>query len=404
MQEFDWNSRLNIELAEMAKSRGEELIGHPTGTYDPRRTCEYRHFKLACGHTRDFAIKHYKLGSYICQTCYDNDIDNIAASHGLKLKSKEIFKFNKREFLMPCGHSIFQTPAYLRKHKPIECQECLWNEVLDNLEIKNFTLLEKVKQGYRYSCNTCGYIQVSDLNVCRNGTPSCPVCFEDRLARDAEASGFIYLKDKPAKRIKTNSRETLYRWYSCMECGYEDTFGHIAMRIGNVKCSNCYKNTLISDAERQGMEYLGHYSGMLHKYRLDCGCERTYQPFTVRMGIWACKQHGDTYYHRPSGVYLLKITSGDFSWLKFGFAKEMSIRIKGYRLPEDSQVEIIFYKQFDTGYEAMEVEKKIHKCISDARLNPSEMKKYMTGTGHTECYPVELKEVIINKMEEVCVK
>ena len=53
----------------------------------------------------------------------------------------------------------------------------------------------------------------------------------------------------------------------------------------------------------------------------------------------------------------------------------------------------------ENGYLALELEKGIHAELKEHRLDKRLMKNYHTSSGYTECYPVALEEVLINKMQ-----
>jgi len=398
---YDFSTAVNTEMIKLAAERGDRLLGAAGKNYPPGRSCDYRSMLLSCGHIQDIRPVHYRKTTATCQTCCTNKLNAVAKSQGLTLLSLDIVQYsNERLYIRNCGHTEIHSNDYLEKHKLAECQKCISSEVDANLKHKNFTVVGKPRDGYSISCNTCKNITVSRTDVARSGTPLCMVCFSELLKKEATTVGFTYLSEREPDRVTTASRTTNYRWYSCNTCSNIDTFSHIAMRLNNVRCTKCYLERRKSEAVAQGMEYLGWSKGMMHNYRLPCGCEREIQPQAVLRGIWACKIHDNTHYHRPSGIYLLEIKTQDFSWLKFGFAKDIGIRIKGYGLPEDATIEVIFNIKVDTGYEALEVEKSIHRDLINERIDPSLMKeKYMTFTGHTECYPLSTSPLIISKMK-----
>lgn len=402
MSIFDFNTAVNLELVKIASSRGEELIGAAIGDYEPRRLCDYRHMRLKCGHSQDVRVAHYRKADYFCQTCFEIKLHTIAASQGLELVSMDIVRHgNERLYKRPCGHTEIKSHNYLEKHKISECQVCRDESIHANLQKQNFTMVKRVRVGSLISCNTCGHEWTVRNDTASKGNPSCEVCFDEELGKDAQASGFTYLKDRSPLRSNSPSRTTLSRWYSCNSCGHVDTFHHVDMRKGNVRCSKCYLTRLQSEASRQGMLYLGHVKGMMHNYQLPCGCSRLIQPFSVQRGIWACKIHDNTFYHRPNGIYLLEMVHENKSWLKLGFAKDMQIRTKGYGLLEGTECSLLFYRSLSTGYEAMDIEKKIHREMSNHKLDNEEMKAYMTNTGHTECYPLEVKDELLRKLERL---
>lgn len=395
---------VNRELKELALLRGDEFLGEAKSKYAPGRSCDYRSFRLSCGHLVDVRVTHYRKKVYKCKICFEEEMHNVAAEQGLTLKSMDIVQHGtEREYLRVCGHSEIHSHAYLKKHKIVECQKCILSEATTNLASLGFTIVSKIRDGFRIQCNKCGTETDTGTTAARKGTPCCSTCFEKQLTDDAQNAGLTYLPDvEPLRKVNT-SRTTLYRAYSCNVCGHIDHFGISAVKLKNVSCDKCYNTRLVQSAENQGMEYLGisDKRGM-HKYKLPCGCYREINPFSVKKGVWACKEHSNTHYHRSSGVYLLQLTVDDYSWLKFGFAKDLNIRLKGYGLPDNYSHELLFYYPVERGYDALEIEKSVHRKLSEYKLNSIDMKKYMTKTGHTECYPLQVEDLITERMEELC--
>ncbi len=396
MQEFDWNTPVNVEIYALAKSFGEELLGNPTGEYPKGRSCDYRSVRLRCGHIQDVRVVNYRTGKTECKQCFEDSVKAIGLSQGLTLKSMDIVRHcNERVYIRDCGHEEIFSHSYLLKHKIGECRVCVHKDVAVNASKNNMEFIGTVRQGYVLKCNKCGNEVVSRLDVAREGKPFCATCFEKQLQCEAQLAGFTY-DNSEIKIVKTKSRSTTYRSYICNTCGHKDFFGHVAMRLKNVSCDKCYLSRLKNEAFNQGLNYLGYSKGQLHNYELPCGCTRELTTHAARAGIYACRVHDDTYYRRKSGIYLLKITVGDFSWLKFGFAKDINTRIRGYGLLGDYCIDHIIYKDMESGYAALELEKKIHKLFGNERLDPKFMKQYMTNTGHTECYP----ESMLTRLKE----
>lgn len=394
MEEFDWKTPVNSEIAALAKSFGEELLGNPTGKYPKGRSCDYRSVRLRCGHIQDVRVVNYRTGKTECRQCFEDNVKSIGLSQGLTLKSMDIIRHcNERVYIRECGHEEIFSHSYLLKHKIGECRICVHKDIAENAIKNNMEFIGTVRKGYVLKCNKCGNEMIARLDVARDSKPFCTVCFEEQLRAEAQFAGFTY-DPSETKIVKTKSRSTVYRSYICNTCGHKDFFGHFAMKLKNVSCDKCYLSRLESEAITQELKYLGYFKGQLHRYEMPCGCTRELTTFAARAGIYACKIHDNTHYHRKSGIYLLKITVGDFSWLKFGFAKDVAVRLRGYGLPENHFVEHIIYKDMESGYAALELEKKIHRQFNNVRLDPKFMKKYMTSTGHTECYPENMLEDI----------
>ena len=403
MCEFDRDSRVNKELITIAAERGEEILGTARTIKDARRVCDYRHIRLKCGHQQDIRISHYRKQDYSCKTCLDQRIKDVAAYQGLELVSTDIVRHcNERLYRRPCGHTEIKSHNYLEKHAILECQECIDLEIHKNLEKQNLKFEKRVRTGCVVSCNVCSNEWTVRTSTARYGEPLCENCFNTTLKKEANSSGFTFLPEIAPKKTQSPSRITLKRWYSCNDCGHVATYQHTSMRLGHVKCSKCYETRLMNDAQIQGMKYLGHSVGMFHNYELPCGCMRQLQPFSVQRGVWACREHDETYYRRENSVYLIKMELQDKSWLKLGFAKDIDIRVKGYGLPEGCTHTLIFRQHFATGYEAMDVEKMIHRNMKHHRISPVAMKELMQNTGHTECYPVDCEDLLLNKLQECC--
>ena len=118
----------------------------------------------------------------------------------------------------------------------------------------------------------------------------------------------------------------------------------------------------------------------------------------VRSNVFICNTCEETSRDLPSKVYLLKIHSGSFIWLKLGYAKQTSFRIKQYRLPEDVKVRRLKVIDFDTGREAHKYESSLHKKYIRKRLPVKKMKKYHKF-GFNECYPLEMLDTLIGELE-----
>lgn len=392
---------VNRELSELASSRGEKLLVVAIGSYKPGRACDYRSMQLLCGHTQDVRVTHYRKSTYLCKVCFEQEFHDVAASQGLVLKSMNIVRHgSEREYIRPCGHIEVHSLAYLKKHKIQPCQICLTATAKNNLEDKGFQLISNTREGYNIQCNECEHHFHISASCGREGTPFCENCFEKRLGTDAAHHGFKYRKDLEPLRKGTTTRVTIYRMYECTTCGHVDSFGHIAMSMGIARCSKCYLDRLQSDAEKQGMTYVGFHGKSLHKYILSCGCEKKINPYHVKRGIWACREHDNTHFHRDNGVYLVKLEYNGFSWLKFGLAKDMGVRIKGYGLNKGTKAEILFYFPLPTRYDAMDIEVAIHNELSLDKLDKVFMQSFMKKGGHTECYPVSMEDRITEMVKE----
>lgn len=402
---FDFETPVNQELTRLADARGDTLLGFGIKEYAHERVCDYRNFNFSCGHNQDVRVVHYRKNVYRCQQCLSNEIHSVATQRGLALVSMDVVRHKtEREYIRPCGHTVVHSHNYLVKHTTVECQTCINIEVQENVGKHNLVLIKKVRTGYLLECISCKTQIRCNTPTARNGVPTCGYCFDEKLKQDAIVVDFTYLVEKEPLRVQSESRTTLNRWYSCNKCGHVDSYNHVTVRMQNVRCDLCFDKQKVNDAVTQGMEYLGHVANGNHLYKLPCGCSRIYPLNSVRRGVWSCETHGNTHYHRKSGIYLLELECQGFSWLKFGYAKSLDVRLKGYGLPDGAESKVLFYMGTQTGYEAMRVEKQIHKELNEFRLDKLRMKQYMTNTGHTECYPLEIKDLLLDKLQNIGIK
>jgi hypothetical protein len=108
----------------------------------------------------------------------------------------------------------------------------------------------------------------------------------------------------------------------------------------------------------------------------------------MRFGSFLCHTCEDYFYTLPSNAYLLHIKVGPDEWLKLGYARNVDFRISKYGLPSEAEVSALVTKPFDTGKEAQEFERSLHKRYKRKRLKPADMADFHTKSGQTECYPV----------------
>ena len=124
---------------------------------------------------------------------------------------------------------------------------------------------------------------------------------------------------------------------------------------------------------------------------VDCGHIRDMDLSKAKDGSFVCHQCDETSYTLPSNIYLLKISTATFEWLKFGYAKVIETRIKQYGLPKSAKVHILSTFPTLTGEHAIKIEKTIERKYKTHILNSVVMRKFHTQSGFTECYPISLR-------------
>lgn len=315
----------------------------------------------------------------------------------LKENGTEDYNYKKYR-IVACGHDHFFQPTHVRRNN-ISCSECLDKEVTEKLLESSLKVISKGSSNAKVVVENlkCGHIYEvykASRNI-RTKDTACKQCYEDRLIKESSEQDMQYLGE--------SEKGGTYRKYKFNRCGHEQDISAPCIPVGRFRCQQCKENKYKFDAIKVGLEYLGFadnkkYECQRRLYRLPCGCTKELRMDHAASGSYLCDFCEGTYYQEPSMVYLLKMHSQDFSWLKFGFAKDIKTRVANYG--HDGDVEIIATKQFDTGMEAMKFEKAIHSKYKHSRYNKTFMKKYLKNNGFTECYPLDFEQILIGELNE----
>lgn len=74
-------------------------------------------------------------------------------------------------------------------------------------------------------------------------------------------------------------------------------------------------------------------------------------------------------------------------------------RISRYGLSDSTKlVQNIITIPFNTGKEATELEKKLHKKYHKDRIDPIKMKEHHIVSGFSECYPMEMLPTLLQEL------
>lgn len=293
------------------------------------------------------------------------------------------YKFNG------CGHTAFLQPTHVRRNN-VECKTCQHEKVVNLAMVSGDHILFRTKPSTYMVIRNCGHTvesATSNIGVARQ---RCSLCFDDSLKESADTNGYIYL----------GSEGGSYRKIKFKKCKHEKIVQFSQIVKGNAVCRECQELDYKKQAEENGLTLLNRTQDRYAVYELPCGCQKELRIDHVADGSWICDTHSDTYYSKPSMVYLLEIKKDNFSWLKLGFAKNLELRTTGYGL-KDAVVTYVKTVPFETGRKAMLFEKALHSKLKESKLHKDLMKEYHTSSGHTECYPVELKDVILQELNSV---
>ena len=176
---------------------------------------------------------------------------------------------------------------------------------------------------------------------------------------------------------------------------------HSQIFKGNIVCRICEAETRKQLASENGLTELYEIGNRYFNYILPCGHEKVLRVDHAIDGSFSCDQCGDSYYQRPSNIYLFEFNYQGFSWLKFGFSSNINLRKANYGLPKGVLSELIIQAPFDKGRDAMLKEKAIHRKMRKYRLDKNFMKEYHVNNGFSECYDILAKLKFIALIKEV---
>jgi len=299
-----------------------------------------------------------------------------------KNKDYRTYKFNT------CSHTAEFKTGEVRRNN-FTCKECLTEKLSQEAEQVGLTLLSAGRNAdYRtYEFNVCGHTSELQTGHVRVNNFICKECLVEKLSQEAEQVGLTLLgKGKNAH----------YRTYKFNACGHTAELQTGNVRNNSFTCKECLTEKLSQEAEQVGLTLLStgkiknrHYRTYAFKL---CGHTSEIQIGAVRDNQFRCNECEETSRTQPSSTYLLKITSGGFTWLKYGYAKSIDNRTKQYGLPTDAVVELLKHDNYATGNEAHTHEASNHTKLGKNKLCSKMMSKYHTKSGQTECYPLTMLE------------
>lgn len=227
-------------------------------------------FLLDCGHLKRIDLVKQRKGLYKCQLCFADKIHEDAARIGLTCVSESIkgtrnlYKFNK------CNHTVSLTPQNIRNSNVnLVCKVCFNQSLLNGAIKNNLEILEGIPKPSRRLCKfkCCGLVKLVSISSILD-TTRCDNCHPRNVNIRIEAE----------TNLKIVPTETIKREYRLFE--------------------------------------------------LPCGHTKSIHIKLAKVNSWLCQECNQTSLTKKSNVYLLRITSGDFSWLKVGYAH--NVKKTGY--------------------------------------------------------------------------
>ena len=171
------------------------------------------------------------------------------------------------------------------------------------------------------------------------------------------------------------------------------------MQLGRFECKDCIDETIVKSCSENGLELISKGEKRYWLFKLPCNHTKEIRTDHAIADSWSCDTCDYSYSVKPSFIYLYKFSVGNFEWLKFGFSRDLNTRKLNYKLPKGYKSVLLVNMPVETGYEAMRIEKSVHKELKSLRLCKKEMTKYMQSNGHTECYPVSALDALLEELK-----
>jgi hypothetical protein len=307
--------------------------------------------------------------------------------------------------LQPFGKGLFtglvkpkrkRTKPYFEPQEKIDFLTKLFDEF--NCDYLGFPKYDK-KGDMRFRCvrfRDCGHEQdVTHHNTIRaiKSGPVCEVCRQAKKQALFDKHNFVLIEEITKDKFLVQK-----------PCGHVSyAYSHIMKRSDKIACRECLHEQHLEACSRVGVTYLKpneNASRAIYSFNC-CGLEKDLTKVAVNRGNVVCPNCGEGWMGKPSSLYLLKIqTTDNWSFLKFGYGKDIKNRIAEYRLKSCAKVDILYSVKIESGFTARKLEEGIHKECGE-RLNSVLMRKYMPGGGYSECYSVDKLSLILSKIQKL---
>lgn len=318
-------------------------------------------------------------------------LSNADESFGTGYQNYKKYKYDK------CGHVEFLQPTHVRR-KNISCKVCISEKISEHASSIGLEFVSdgEDKRGSKiFRILKCNHlVTLTNGNLFDKKDDYCKECFEEKLKEEALSQGLV-LTGK-------SDKNGIYRRYSFVDCNHTQEITHPCVRVGRFQCQTCKDDNYAVIASREGLEYLGSpicdtHSDHKRSYKLPCGHIRDFRMSHVAESRWQCDICEDSFLNKPSKIYLFEMYTENFSWLKLGFARDLQSRVWTYGLIEGVRWVIVKHIDLELGSLTIKEEKQLHRKFRKQVLDKNTMKSFMKN-GHTECYPIELKDVLANEL------
>jgi T5orf172 domain len=355
---------------------------------------------LTCLCTDCGTYSTYQLASLLkkqipCLTCLNIRLRKEALEMGLDLlgPSTDGVLARRNYRFIKCGHIRNIATGDIRE-RSVSCTECREDKIKKDcerlgLELLRFTGKDTIRE---VKFKDCGHVRELYLHHFADETIKCQLCCDKELAEHVDSFGIDVIEAVPGAKRKIRFRN----------CQHEKIVGLSNLKSNSVSCGICLTQKLADEATESGLVYLGSLPGKLHRYRAPCGCEVNANPGHIRKGHWKCRPCEKSHYDFPSKIYLYHLVFKDGAEiLKLGYARNPQARLLDYKLNSEESFESLIEVEYDKGIDAFNAERVIHKKYKPNVLSKEHARMYLTESGFTECYPISMKDTLLEELRRL---
>lgn len=302
-----------------------------------------------------------------------------------------------------CGHIFEADISAIRHNKNTLCKECTSERLLKAEKDLGLTFIEKIDNiRNRYVIEKCGHsIALYKANIVRNEGVICQECEMHKLLTNLEKHGLELVEYRTSDDVNVSNRNKVAK-VRFKECGHTvNRFRSFKHDYGS--CEICAENNRNLIYNKNGLSLIATINSAKSIFKFNnCGHERIMYNSAAIRGNCLCQECNESSFNKKSKIYIIKIvTNTGEEFLKFGYGKDIPNRVREYRFKNVNEYFVLFERDFNSGADAMLVEKSVHKALKGKTLPIDYSRKYLTRGGFTECYPMDMFDEI---MQELCNK
>lgn len=299
-----------------------------------------------------------------------------------------------------CGHVFEADICSIRHNSNSWCRECASELLTSSEERLGLTFVEKVDNiRNKYIIKSCNHsVILYKANIVRNEDILCAECERIKLLANLEKHGLDLVEYRTTDDISVCNKNKVAK-VRFKDCGHEvNRYRSFKQDYGT--CEICAENKKNDIYESNGLIAISKISSVKTLFKfIECGHERVIYNSAAIRGNCLCQECNESPFNKKSKIYIIKILTNDgHEFIKFGYGKDITNRVREYRMKGVKEHSVLFEKYFDSGTDAMLVEKAVHKTLKGRNLPTDFTRKYLTRGGFTECYPLWLFDEIVQKL------